>query len=56
MGERLKGKVAIITGAGSIAPGMGIGKEELEEAAALATAFAGCRALMLWNQMKRELL
>jgi NAD(P)-dependent dehydrogenase (short-subunit alcohol dehydrogenase family) len=26
MGERLKGKVAIITGAGSIAPGMGIGK------------------------------
>jgi selenide,water dikinase len=36
--------------------GMGIGKEELEEAAALATAFAGCRALMLWNQMKRELL
>ena len=26
MGEQLKGKVAIITGAGSIAPGMGIGK------------------------------
>lgn len=35
---------------------MGIGKEEMEEAAALAVAFAGCRALMLWNEMKKELL
>lgn len=35
---------------------MGIGLDELEEAAALATAFAGCRAMMLWNDMKKELL
>ncbi|OGV58835.1 MAG: selenide, water dikinase SelD [Lentisphaerae bacterium RIFOXYA12_FULL_48_11] len=34
---------------------MGIGKEELEEAAALAVAFAGCRALMLWNELKNDL-
>ncbi|MBN2447657.1 MAG: selenide, water dikinase SelD [Phycisphaerae bacterium] len=33
---------------------MGIGMPELEEAAALATAFAGCRALMLWNELKRD--
>lgn len=32
---------------------MGIGEEELEEAAALATAFSGCRAMMLWNDLKR---
>lgn len=35
---------------------MGIGKDELEEAASLATVFAGCRAMMLWNQLKKELL
>ena len=35
--------------------GMGIGADELEEAAALAIAFSGCRALMLWNEMKKEL-
>jgi len=34
---------------------MGIGKEELEESAALAVAFSGCRALMLWNELKKEL-
>jgi selenide,water dikinase len=33
---------------------MGIGNEELEEAAALATAFGGCRAMMLWNELKKE--
>jgi selenide, water dikinase len=31
---------------------MGISEAELEEAAALATAFAGCRALMLWKELK----
>jgi len=31
---------------------MGIGGAELEEAAALATAFSGCRAMMLWNDLK----
>jgi len=36
--------------------GMGIGKQEIEEAAALAIAFSGCRALMLWNELKKELL
>ena len=35
---------------------MGMGKDELEEAAALAVAFAGCRALMLWNELKKELI
>jgi AhpD family alkylhydroperoxidase len=35
---------------------MGIGKQEIEEAAALAIAFSGCRALMLWNELKKELL
>jgi len=34
----------------------GVGKEAMEEAAALAVAFAGCRALMLWNDLKKELL
>ncbi len=34
---------------------MGISDAELEEAAAIATAFAGCRALMLWNELKSEL-
>ena len=38
------------------AKAMGISNEELEETAALATAFGGCRALMLWNQLKKELL
>jgi selenide,water dikinase len=31
---------------------MGIGEAELEEAAAIATAFSGCRAMMLWNELK----
>ena len=31
---------------------MGVGEAELEEAAALATAFSGCRAMMLWNELK----
>ena len=35
---------------------MGIKKEEIEEAAALAVAFGGCRALMLWNELKEKLL
>lgn len=38
------------------AKSMGIGKDELEEVAALAVAFGGCRALMLWNELKKELL
>lgn len=33
---------------------MGIGEEELEEMAALATAFGGCRALMLWKELKSK--
>ncbi len=33
---------------------MGIGEKELEEAAAIATAFGGCRAMMLWNELKKE--
>lgn len=35
---------------------MGVSNEEIEEAAALAVAFSGCRALMLWNELKKELL
>jgi selenide,water dikinase len=35
---------------------MGIGDAELEEAAAIATAFSGCRAMMLWNELKEESL
>lgn len=35
---------------------MGISKDEIEEAAALAVAFAGCRCLMLWNELKKEIL
>jgi selenide,water dikinase len=31
---------------------MGIGEDELEEAAAIAAAFAGCRATMFWNELK----
>jgi AhpD family alkylhydroperoxidase len=38
------------------AKAMGIGVPELEEAAALAVAFGGCRVLMLWNELKKELL
>jgi len=38
------------------AKSMGIGNTEIEEAAALAVAFAGCRALMLWNELKKDLL
>jgi selenide,water dikinase len=33
---------------------MGISDKELEEAAAIATAFGGCRAMMLWNELKDE--
>jgi selenide, water dikinase len=33
---------------------MGIGEAELEEAASIATAFAGCRAMMLWNELKAD--
>jgi selenide,water dikinase len=32
----------------------GIGRDELEEAAALAVAFGGCRVMMLWTRMKKE--
>ncbi len=35
---------------------MGASNAEIEEAAALAVAFSGCRALMLWNELKKELL
>jgi selenide, water dikinase len=35
---------------------MGIGREELEEAAALAIAFSGCGTLMLWKELKEDLL
>lgn len=38
------------------AKSMGIGVQELDEAAALAVAFGGCRVLMLWNELKKELL
>ncbi|MDD4873134.1 MAG: carboxymuconolactone decarboxylase family protein, partial [Kiritimatiellae bacterium] len=34
---------------------MGIGKDEIEESATLAVAFSGCRAMMLWNELKKEL-
>jgi AhpD family alkylhydroperoxidase len=37
------------------AKNMGITAQELEEVAALAIAFGGCRALMLWNELKKEL-
>lgn len=36
--------------------GLGIGKAEIEEAAALAVAFGGCRVIMLWKQLEKELL
>ena len=35
---------------------MGLGKQELEEIAAIAMGFGGCRSLMLWNELKEELL
>ncbi|MBA4388260.1 MAG: selenide, water dikinase SelD [Verrucomicrobia bacterium] len=35
---------------------MGVSGEELEEVAALGVAFGGCRAMMLWNELKKELL
>ena len=38
------------------AKAMGIGVHELDEAAALAVAFGGCRVLMMWNDLKKELL
>ena len=38
------------------AKAMGIGIQELDEAVALAVAFGGCRVLMMWNEMKKELL
>ena len=34
---------------------MGISNEEIEETAAIAVAFGGCKALMLWMQLKKEL-
>lgn len=37
------------------AKAMGIGAQELDEAAALAVAFGGCRVMMLWNELKKEL-
>ncbi len=37
------------------AKSMGIGVQELDEAAALAVAFGGCRVMMLWNELKKEL-
>jgi len=42
MGERVKGKVAIVTGAGSIGPGMGIGK-----ATAILFAREGARVMLV---------
>ena len=42
MGERLKGKVAIVTGAGSILPGMGNGK-----ATAILFAREGARVMLV---------
>jgi NAD(P)-dependent dehydrogenase (short-subunit alcohol dehydrogenase family) len=47
MGERLKDKVAIITGAGSIGPGMGNGK-----ATALVFAREGARLLLVDNNIE----
>jgi NAD(P)-dependent dehydrogenase (short-subunit alcohol dehydrogenase family) len=50
MGERLRGKVAIVTGAGSIAPGMGIGK-----ATAILFAREGARVMVVdMNQAAAE--
>ena len=34
---------------------MGMTLKEIEEVAALAIAFGGCRAMMLWNELKKEL-
>lgn len=38
------------------AKAMGITVQELDEAVAIAVAFGGCRVLMMWNEMKKELL
>jgi selenide,water dikinase len=38
------------------AKGMGVSAAEMEEAAALAVAFSGCRTMMMWNELKKELL
>jgi len=35
---------------------MGIGAEELDEVAAIAMGFGGCRAMVLWSKLKAELL
>ncbi len=34
---------------------MGISKEEIEEAAAISIAFGGCKSLMLWMELKKEM-
>lgn len=34
---------------------MGISSKEIEEAAAIAIAFGGCKALMLWMELKKEM-
>jgi selenide, water dikinase len=36
--------------------GMGIGAAELDEVAAIAMGFGGCRAMVLWSKLKKELL
>ena len=35
--------------------GMGIGWAELEEVAAIALAFGGCRSMVLWQTLRKEL-
>ncbi|NLP04612.1 carboxymuconolactone decarboxylase family protein [Candidatus Fermentibacteria bacterium] len=35
---------------------MGISAAELDEAAAIAVGFAGCRAMMLWRELRKELI
>ncbi len=34
---------------------MNIGLAELDEVAAIATAFSGCRSYMWWNELKKEI-
>ena|SRR5882672_7536076 len=46
MGERLAGKIAIVTGAGSRGPGVGDGK-----AAAILMAREGARVLCVWDRV-----
>jgi AhpD family alkylhydroperoxidase len=36
------------------AKSMGISKAEIEECAALAAGFGGCRTLMLWQELESE--